>query len=114
MIGTEIIHGECRLCHEQTGIIDGIEICGRCVLDARNKPGISPETRDALKWLLNVQYGAMKTTYKRVSNDFFDSPLIVDINTFYSSVVKTLGGRVATPDDPRAFGSIDPDRKSVV
>jgi len=51
--------GICRICGKDGFVIDTIAICSNCIMKAMQDPRISKETRQGLKWLCNMQYGAL-------------------------------------------------------
>lgn len=54
-----LLKGKCKHCHEEGLVIDTIAICSNCIMKAMQDPDISKETRQGLKWLCNMQYGAL-------------------------------------------------------
>ncbi len=55
-----LVKGTCIVCKEEKNVIDTVSICADCIFEMRTRPGVSAETKEALKWLLNAQYGAIK------------------------------------------------------
>ena len=51
------VNGVCKVCHETKMVIDMLNICGGCLSSWRNDEKTSPETRQAIKWALNSEFG---------------------------------------------------------
>lgn len=56
------IDGECLKCRKTRKVIDTLLICSECIAGMCKSKTVSEETKEALKWLVNAQWGARLST----------------------------------------------------
>lgn len=86
-----IVQDVCAICHEKGSVIDTILICTNCILKAMYSPTISNETKRGLKWICNMQYGALVSPFEHPTKDRMSAPVkTLDLSRDYPNIAKRL------------------------